>query len=118
MVKFCIVSSKQTASIFLFRTAQALQKLKNDVNAQKDELKAKNIHQKGEVLNLKTGISEGALIVKIEGQIIAAGSFEGINLSESQKYDLRVIIDKNTNLTEAGLYPFLVSDFVIRRQDA
>ncbi len=96
----------------LFRQ-DALKKLHLEVESQFEEFKSKSIHQKGEALRIHTTLSGEIPLIKVEGQIIAAGLFEGHPIAESRQYDLRFKLVKNPHLTQAGKYPYIVSDFNI-----
>jgi hypothetical protein len=96
----------------LFRQ-DALKKLNLEVESQAEEFKSKSIHQKGEALRMHTTFSGNIPLIKIEGQIICAGLFEGHPIAESKEYDLRFKLVKNPRLSQSGKYPYIVSDFNI-----
>jgi hypothetical protein len=95
----------------------ALEKLNQDAKEHLEEFKAKNIHQKGEVVSIEVLFDQKIPVIKLEGEAIFSGAYEGVPLVHGQRYQLLFKMIKNSNLSETGLYPFIVSDFKIRWQD-
>lgn len=74
--------------------------------------KEKNLHQKPEIFSTTVLKAEGEFVlVKVEGQIIRMGSFEGTNFAHSQSLQVQFVLNKNPNLIKSGNYPFIVCDF-------
>jgi len=95
----------------------ALEKLNQDVKGNLEEFKAKNIHQKGEVVSTEVFFDQNIPVIKLEGEAIFSGVYEGVPLVHGQRYQLLFKLIKNKNLSETGLYPFIVSDFKIRWEE-
>ena len=92
----------------------ALEKLNKDVKEHLEEFKAKNIHQKGEVVSTEVFFDQNIPVIKLDGEAIFSGVYEGVPLVHGQRYQLLFKLIKNSNLSETGLYPFVVSDFRIK----
>ena len=96
---------------------KAYEKLQTEVRAQQEELKAKAIHQKGEVLSIKTVNHKNMPIINIKGQLVINGFFEGMPLVDIKRYQMRFLLTKNPNLTRSGMYPLIVDDFRIQWEE-
>lgn len=92
----------------------ALQKLNDDVKSHLEEFKTKNIHQKGEVISTEVFFDQNIPVIKLDGEAILGGVYEGVPLVHGQRYQLLFKLVKNNNLSESGAYPFIVSDFKIK----
>jgi len=93
---------------------EAMKKLRVDVSEKLGELKAKNLHQKPEISQIKSlAEKDGTRILQVTGNLIGSGVFEGIPLLEAHKFKVTFAINPNKNLSEKKLYPFVIADFKI-----
>ena len=95
----------------LFLT-KALQKAQADRDGSQAEFGVKNIHQKPEVFKidiLKT--REDQVLVRVEGQLIRTGVFEGQTFAESPKFILNLVLVRNPNMLANKRYPLGVWSF-------
>ena len=92
----------------------ALQKLNDDVKSHLEEFKTKNIHQKAEVVSTEVFFDQNVPVIKLDGEAVLSGVYEGVPLVHGQRYQLLFKLVKNNNLSESGPYPFIVSDFKIK----
>jgi len=93
----------------------ALNKAKTILSQQRDEFKAKQIHQKVEVFKiniLKTRNDE--VLVEVEGQLIRVGVFNDQPFTESPTFTARFTLLRNPNLTVNGRFPLAVWQFDIQ----
>jgi len=84
----------------------ALQKAQTDREKSGSEFTVKNIHQKPEVFKidiLKT--RENQVLVRVEGQLIRTGIFEGQAFVESPKFTLNLTLVRNPNMLANKRYP-------------
>ncbi len=99
----------------LFR-ADAAEKLKKDVEAQMPDIRARNLHQKPEITQIKA-LSEngGVRILEVNGQLIRAGSLDGTAISDpSMSFQLVIAVMENGRMNERGQYPFICTDLKLR----
>jgi len=92
--------------------ASALQKAQADREKSDAEFSVKNIHQKPEVFKvdiLKT--RENQVLVRVEGQLIRTGIFEGQTFTESPKFILNLTLVRNPNMLANKRYPLGVWSF-------
>jgi hypothetical protein len=97
-------------------TEAAEKELRESVEAQMPDIKARNLHQKPEVSEV-TALSEkaGFRILEVKGQLIRAGNLGGTALSEpSLPFQLLLQIKPNPRMNQRGQYPFVVTDFKFR----
>lgn len=93
---------------------EAMKKLTQDVAKNLGELKAKDLHQKPEISQIKSlAEKDGNRILQVTGTLIGSGIFEGIPLLEAHKFKITFAIRQNQNLSENKLYPFIIADFKI-----
>ena len=95
----------------LFLT-KALQKAQADRDASLAEFGLKNIHQKPEVFKvdiLQTRADQ--VLVRVEGQLIRTGLFEGQAFAESPKFTLNLTLVRNPNMLANKRYPLGVWSF-------
>ncbi|MDZ4815025.1 MAG: hypothetical protein SGI71_02015 [Verrucomicrobiota bacterium] len=95
--------------------ADALQTLNADMESKLDRYKVRNIHQKPEVSNIEVlSDKKGYRLVKVTGNLIQAGSYEGVAISDSIPFKMLLMIGSNPNLTRRGQYPFIVTDLRLK----
>lgn len=98
---------------------EAIKKLNREIAEQIGELKAKNLHQKPEIAQIKfLAEKDGTRILQVTGNLIGLGSFEGNTLTEFHKFRITFAINPNKNLSENKLYPFIIADFNINELEA
>lgn len=89
----------------LFLT-QAFNKAQADRERTKAEFEAKNIHQKPEVFRIDVlRTREDRVLVKVEGQLIRTGAFEGQAFTEAPKFTLNLTFARNPNMLANKRYP-------------
>lgn len=92
----------------------AAKTLMENIQASLPELKAKNLHQKPEVSQILSLFEkDGLRILKVQGNLISAGHFEGIPIMEAHQFKIKIGLTANPNLSEQKRYPFIVSGFNI-----
>jgi hypothetical protein len=70
------------------------------------EFDAKQIHQKPEVFKLEIlRTREDRVLVKVEGQLVRTGVFEGQTFAESPKFSLTLTFARNPNMLSNKRYP-------------
>ena len=70
------------------------------------EFDAKNIHQKPEVFKIEIlRTREDRVLVKVEGQLVRTGVFEGQTFTESPKFSLTLTFARNPNMVVNKRYP-------------
>ncbi|HTQ30417.1 MAG TPA: hypothetical protein VMI53_04345 [Opitutaceae bacterium] len=95
----------------LFLT-KALQKAQADRDAAQAEFGVKNIHQKPEVFKIDIlQTREDQVLVRVEGQLIRTGVFEGQTFAESPKFTLNLVLVRNPNMLANKRYPLGVWNF-------
>lgn len=100
--------------IKLLFSSLAYEKVTNLVTQDRDEFRAKSLHQKVEIS--KTTIlntRDQSVLVSIQGQLIRTGNFEGQPFVESLKLDAKMTFVRNPNLIAQGTYPTIVTNFEI-----
>jgi hypothetical protein len=114
---FCLFSLNPTGYDFteviedLF-VGPAQEKLSKEWEDNKAVFAEKNLHQKPELFSTTVLKAEANFIlVKIEGQVIRVGGFEGAEILHAQPFSVQLILNKNPNLIRSGKYPFTVCDF-------
>lgn len=79
------------------------------------EFKAKQIHQKVEILRIDILQTRNDLVlVEVAGQLLRVGIFNGQTFNESSKFKTRLTLARNPNLTANGRYPMAVWKFDIQ----
>lgn len=74
-----------------------------------EEFKAKQLHQKVEVLKLTLlETRENLVLVQAEGQLVRTGMFQGQVFTESPAFRARFTLVRNPNLATNGRYPLAV----------
>lgn len=98
----------------LFGTS-AFERAMKIVAKDRAEFRAKGLHQKVEVAQIKIlNIRDKSVLVSIQGQLIRTGTFEGKPFVESLKLDAKMTFVRNPDLIAQGAYPTIVNDFEIR----
>jgi hypothetical protein len=92
--------------------ADALQKAQADRDKTRDEFAVKNIHQKPEVFKIDIlQTRDNQVLVKVEGQLIRTGIFEGQSFAESPKFTLTLTLVRNPDMLANKRYPLGVWKF-------
>jgi hypothetical protein len=70
------------------------------------EFQVKNIHQKPEVFKIDIlRTRENQVLVKVQGQLIRTGVFEGQTFTESPKFTLNLTLVRNPDMLANRRYP-------------
>jgi hypothetical protein len=86
--------------------ADAYTKANGDREKSQAEFDAKQIHQKPEVFKLDIlRTREDRVLVKVEGQLVRAGVFEGQTFAESPKFTLTLTFARNPDMVANKRYP-------------
>ena len=84
----------------------ALQRAHADRDQTHGEFQLKNIHQKPEVFKIEIlRTRENQVLVKIEGQLIRTGVFEGQTFAESPAFTLNLTLVRNPDMSANNRYP-------------
>jgi hypothetical protein len=79
---------------------------------EKDEFKAKQLHQKAEIAEIKIlETRESYVLTEVRGQLIRTGIFEGKAFSEAVPFRLAFKMKRNPDMTQNGRFPTAVADF-------
>lgn len=90
----------------------AAQHAQADRDKSYDEFQIKNIHQKPEVFKIDIlRTRENQVLVKVEGQLIRTGVFEGQTFVESPQFTLSLTLVRNPNMAANKRYPLGVWSF-------
>lgn len=88
---------------------EAVQKAASERAASADEFKAKQLHQKVEVLKLTVlETRENLVLVQAEGQLVRTGLFQGRVFTEAPPLRVRLTLVRNPNLAINARYPLAV----------
>lgn len=94
----------------------ACQKIALDLQKDIDDIKARNLHQKPEISQIKIfKENDGTRQFYIQGNLISAGSIDSIPVSESTPFQILFLIMKNTKISEQATYPYIIKDVHIER---
>ena len=86
--------------------ADAFQHAQGDRDKVHDEFQLKNIHQKPEVFKIEIlRTRENQVLVKVEGQLIRTGVFEGQTFAESPTFTLNLTFVRNPDMATNKRYP-------------
>jgi len=84
----------------------ALQKAQTDREKSDAEFTMKNIHQKPEVFKIDIlRTRENQVLVRVQGQLIRTGVFEGQTFAESPKFTLNLTMVRNPDMLANKRYP-------------
>lgn len=94
----------------------AYDKAEVHLNSEIADIRTRNLHQKPEISRIDALRERGEIrIIRVTGQLIRSGSFEGVPLSESEPFRFIIALRPNENLAERGEFPFRVSDLKVDR---
>ena len=86
--------------------ASALQKAQKDREKSDAEFSVKNIHQKPEVFKIDIlRTRENQVLVRVQGQLIRTGIFDGQTFTESPKFTLNLTLVRNPDMLANRRYP-------------
>ena len=86
--------------------ADAHQRAQGDREKSHGEFQLKNIHQKPEVFKIEIlRTRENQVLVKVEGQLIRTGLFEGQTFAESPAFTLSLTLVRNPDMVANHRYP-------------
>jgi hypothetical protein len=92
--------------------ADAFQKAQGDRDKSQDEFTVKSIHQKPEVFKIDIlQTRDNQVLVKVEGQLIRTGIFEGQTFTESPKFTLTLTLVRNPDMLANKRFPLGVWKF-------
>ena len=92
--------------------ADAHQRAVADREKAHDEFHLKQIHQKPEVFKMEVlRTRENQVLVKVEGQLVRTGVFEGQTFAESPAFSLNLTLVRNPNMLANKRYPLGVWSF-------
>ena len=92
--------------------ADAYQRALADREKAHDEFHLKQIHQKPEVFKIEIlRTRENQVLVKVEGQLVRTGVFEGQTFAESPAFTLKLTLVRNPNMLANKRYPLGVWNF-------
>jgi hypothetical protein len=92
--------------------ADAYQRALADREKAHDEFHLKQIHQKPEVFKIEIlRTRENQVLVKVEGQLVRTGVFEGQTFAESLAFTLKLTLVRNPNMLANKRYPLGVWNF-------
>ncbi len=92
--------------------AEAYQRAVADREKAHDEFHLKQIHQKPEVFKMEVlRTRENQVLVKVEGQLVRTGVFEGQTFAESPAFSLNLTLVRNPNMLANKRYPLGVWSF-------
>ena len=92
--------------------ASAYQKADADRKKSDAEFTVKNIHQKPEVFSIDIlRTRENQVLVRVQGQLIRTGVFEGQTFAESPKFTLNLTMVRNPDMLANKRYPLGVWSF-------
>lgn len=86
--------------------AEAYQRSQSDRDKDQEEFELKNIHQKPEVFKIEIlRTRENQVLVKVQGQLIRTGVFEGQTFAESPTFSLNLTLVRNPDMAANKPYP-------------
>jgi hypothetical protein len=86
--------------------ADAFRKADADRNKAAGEFQTKNIHQKPEVFKIDIlRTRENQVLVRVQGQLIRTGIFDGQTFTESPKFTLNLTLVRNPDMLANRRYP-------------
>lgn len=92
--------------------ADAYQRALADREKVREEFQLKQIHQKPEVFKIEIlRTRENQVLVKVEGQLVRTGAFEGQVFAESPTFTLKLTLVRNPNMLANKRYPLGVWSF-------
>lgn len=92
--------------------ADAYQRALADREAAHDEFELKQIHQKPEVFKVEIlRTREDQVLVRVDGQLVRTGAFEGQVFAESPGFTLKLTLVRNPNMLVNKRYPLGVWTF-------
>ncbi len=92
--------------------AESFQRAVADREKAHDEFHLKQIHQKPEVFKMEVlRTRENQVLVKVEGQLVRTGVFEGQTFAESPAFSLNLTLVRNPNMLANKRYPLGVWSF-------
>ena len=95
--------------MYLDESLKQAKRIYSDVSA---EFKEKNIHQKVEVFAIKVlKTRENKVLVKVDGQLIRTGSFEGKVFVEDPEFTVNFVLYRNPDMLKNKRFPLAVSSF-------
>lgn len=90
----------------------ALAKAQAQRQSEADEFKAKELHQKAEIVRIDILQTRAdAVLTQITGQLIRSGIFDGKAFSEAVPFRLTLKLLRNPNMIANGRFPTAVGDF-------
>ena len=91
----------------------AFKKLEEDYKQQRADIEVRNIHQKPEIDQIRAlrETPEGVRIIEVSGSLVRAGSFQGLSISESEKFAILFALVRNPRAGDRAAFPFVVMDF-------
>ncbi len=91
---------------------RAYQKAMAYQDAEEPEFKAKQLHQKAEIRDIKIlNTRDNFVLTQVSGQLIRDGVFEGKAFTEAIPFKLLLKLQRNPNMVLNGRFPTAVNDF-------
>lgn len=91
----------------------AYSQMSDDFERQRPFLVSKNLHQKPEITRYQAleEQPDGTRMVRIFGNLVRAGSYQGYPVSESDRFRMVLTISPNPDMMEADQFPFVVTEY-------
>lgn len=97
-------------------TKKAYERLVAQVESEKPELDAKNLHIKPEISLIEAlAEKEGQRIIQVSGNLVVAGSYEDMPIAETIPFKCVYAIGPNPDLSEIRRFPYVINDFRINK---
>lgn len=102
----------------LYFTPRALQKLEEDLQRRREDVRLRNIQQKPLIETVGAPVRAGAnRLVEVRGRVVSAGAYAGRTFYDEPPFTLVLVFRRNPNLGAAGAYPWICDDFELNLND-
>lgn len=102
----------------LYFTPRAVQKLEDDWERSRDDVRQRNLQQKPVVESIGEPIRGGdRRIVEVRGRLVSAGAYAGQSFYDELPYRLVLTFKKNPDIARAGAYPWICEDFTLELRE-
>lgn len=102
----------------LYFTPRAVQKLEEDWERGRDDVRQRNLQQKPVIDSIGDPIKGGSRrIVEVRGRLISAGAYAGQSFYDELPYRFVLTFRKNPDLAKVGAYPWICEDFSLEMKE-
>lgn len=97
----------------------AMRTLSADLDAQQEDLRTRNLHQKPVVASIKGPVAvRGSKRMEITGKLIRSGMYSDRAIYEEADFTLALTFSRNPNIGAVACYPWVVSSIDLTVEDA